>query len=268
MLNNQLKIISFNIWDLPFFTRNIRVSRIKQISHFLKSSQADIICLQEAWNLDSQRLIKEILGPKYFSWEDRVATSKHKLWGFSRAQGGLMILSLFPILSMRFTPFSVFHWSWTEWFGNKGILDFHLKTPWGKLRVVNTHLYQPGLFVRLKQFKKLITYLSGDRETPAIIAGDFNEDKLLEKNHFVKLLESEHYLHPSLSSDAPLYTYRIENPHTQTWINKILTSFHLDYFFIKGIDKLGLEVNSYAPIHLEPTLSDHDPIILSLRNKK
>ena len=267
MNTSELHIISYNIWDLPFFSRKTRLSRIKEIAHFLKNSQADIICLQEAWNLDSQRLIKEILGPKYFSWEDRVATSKHTLWGFSRAQGGLMILSLFPILSMRFTPFSVFHWSWTEWFGNKGILDFYFKTPRGKLRVVNTHLYQPGFFVRLKQFKKLITYLSGDRETPAIIAGDFNEDKLLEKNHFVKLLESEHYLHPSLSSDAPLYTYRIENPHTQTWINKIFTSFHLDYFFIKGIDKLGLEVNSYAPIHLEPTLSDHDPIILSLRGK-
>jgi hypothetical protein len=42
MLKNELKIISFNIWDLPFFTRKTRVSRIKQIAHFLKNSQTDI----------------------------------------------------------------------------------------------------------------------------------------------------------------------------------------------------------------------------------
>src|SRR5438132_12796636 len=59
---SQLKIVSFNIWDLPYwFVKNWR-QRILQIAEYLQRLDADIVCLQESFDVHHRRLLYEHLG--------------------------------------------------------------------------------------------------------------------------------------------------------------------------------------------------------------
>jgi endonuclease/exonuclease/phosphatase family metal-dependent hydrolase len=53
---SQLKIVSFNIWDLPYWFVKNRRQRILQIAEYLQRLDAEIICLQESFDVHHRRL--------------------------------------------------------------------------------------------------------------------------------------------------------------------------------------------------------------------
>lgn len=265
MKKTDLSIISYNIWNLPFLTPRGSFDRMKKIAAYLKVVSADVICLQEAWSLRTKKLLLNVLGDIHNTQTNSSIQKLYQKWlDFSNHQGGLLTLSKFPIISEKFIRFGISGKFWTEWMGNKGFLETFLKTPWGVLRVINTHLHQPRMSVRFQQIKKMFAYLEQDQETPTILAGDFNQDVLLEDIDFLKVLNNTNFIHPGILKDAPRHTYRLNNLLTQTWLNRLKESGHLDYIFIRFLEKFGLQVREYTPIHLAEPLSDHDPVILKL----
>ena len=261
----DLKVMSYNIWNLPLLTPGDSFKRMQKIVGFLQEVSADIVCLQEVWSLRTRKLFSKTLKNVYTTKSNDVVHKMYRKWlDFSSQHGGLLTLSKFPIMSEKFIRFGVSGRFWTEWMGDKGFLETILKTPWGVLRVINTHLHQPLPSIRFQQLKKIFSYLEEDQETPTILAGDFNQDALHKDSVFIEILNNTNFSHPDIRTDIPYHTYRLDNHLTQTWLNKLKQSGHLDYIFIKGHEKLGLHIQNYSPLYLSEPLSDHDPIVLSL----
>ena len=53
-----LKVLTLNIWDLPFWFVKDRKKRIKNLPEYLKKSGADIICLQESFDVENRSFLK------------------------------------------------------------------------------------------------------------------------------------------------------------------------------------------------------------------
>lgn len=261
----DLEVMSYNIWNLPLLTPRGSFKRMQKIAFFLKEVSTDIICLQEVWSLRTRKLLTETLENVYTTKSNNVIHRMYRKWlDFSSQHGGLFTLSKFPIISEKFIRFGVAGPFWTEWIGDKGFLETILNTPWGVLRVINTHLHQPLPSIRYQQLKNIFSYLEADQETPTIVAGDFNQDALLKDASFIEILKNTNFSYPDILTNIAYDTYRLDNHLTQTWLNKLKQSGHLDYIFIKGQEKLGLRINNYSPLYLAEPLSDHDPIVLTL----
>ena len=121
MNSSQLKIVSFNIWDLPYWFVKNRQQRILQIAEYLQRLDAEIICLQESFDVHHRRLLYEYLGiERYYPSGGFEETRKVPLASFDTT-GGLVIFSKFPIIQYKFTPFSQFTPSLIERIGRKGV---------------------------------------------------------------------------------------------------------------------------------------------------
>jgi len=269
MSSSQLKIVSFNIWDLPYWFVKNRQQRILQIAEYLQRLDAEIVCLQESFDVYHRRLLYESLGPeKYYASGGFEATRKAPLASFDTT-GGLVIFSKFPIIQDKFVPFQQFTPSVIERIGRKGILETTIKTPYGTIQVFNTHLHKEQKFfahsIRVKQVKTILERMQAQQHMPVILAGDFNENALMEQKKFVTILQSRGLMH-SIHFERYEYmpSYRLNNPLVDTWMNRVSYSRRLDYILVSLVEKLGLQVVQYEPIYLTPPLSDHDPVILSL----
>ncbi len=105
---SQLKIVSFNIWDLPYWFVKNRKQRILQIAEYLQRLDAEIICLQESFDVHHRRLLYEHLGlDRYYASGGFEETRKAPLASFDTT-GGLVIFSKFPIIQYKFRPFNQF----------------------------------------------------------------------------------------------------------------------------------------------------------------
>ncbi len=257
----QLKVISYNIWDLPLWFVKKRKERIEKVAHYLASSGADVICIQEAWTTENRAVLFTIMGAAGYAWA--VAREVSVLVGNS----GLITFSKLPIKEKKFTPFSRLSSAFVELFSAKGVLETVVETPTGPLSVFNTHLHSPAWFlsqrIRLRQMKKMLgalTVVNG----PAVLAGDFNEDRMWEQKSFTSILEAAHFSPPLAVDEDLLPSYRLENEYVDIWINREKASRRYDYIFIRAVDQLGFQVAAYEPVYVTPVLSDHDPVALTL----
>ena len=266
MEKRAIKIMTFNIWDLPLWFNKERRARIAKVAEYLKSQKADIICLQETWDAANQVFLREQMSPEYFCAFGEKHSQKYWLKDFANYCGGMMIFSKFPISEEAFCPFFRYS-SVCEMMGHKGFLEAVVETPWGKLRIVDTHLHSwifwGGKF-RMRQLKKIMKRL-GKGGAPVILAGDFNQHDILGREPFAALLAENEFSLPA-SEDAlfSVPTYRKENPFVDMWPNRVPFSHRLDYIFTRGLEAWGFEVKDQRPIVLEPPLSDHDPVELIL----
>jgi len=257
-----MEIITYNIWDLPlWFVRN-RKSRLLEIGRLLADHGAEVICLQESWSLDHRKALSEYLRDN--GYHDAVQQA-----GIKRNNGGLLTFSKFPIKSVRFIPFGRWVLSASEVIGNKGVLETVIETPKGLLRVLNIHLHhQSSKFIktkkiRLRQLRKLFRTLKHESDMPIILAGDFNEHAMMEHQSFATLFEKAGFVHHNNGTEL-LPTYRIGNYFVNNWLNRVPQSQRYDYILTRDIEKIDLHFYSYGPWYIEPPLSDHDPVILTL----
>jgi endonuclease/exonuclease/phosphatase family metal-dependent hydrolase len=153
-------------------------------------------------------------------------------------------------------------------FTGRGVLETVLQTLKGPLRILNVHLHMPGWFqdqkVRLGQLKQTFQAVNWSDPLATILAGDFNEHNILENTEFEKLFTKEKFSHPLDNELSLSPTYRTENKFVQEWINRTPDSKRYDYIFTTQLDTLGLTVEKYEPLYLDPVLSDHDPVLLVL----
>jgi endonuclease/exonuclease/phosphatase family metal-dependent hydrolase len=269
MNSSQLRIVSFNIWDLPYWFVKNRKQRILQIAEYLQRLDAEIICLQESFDVHHRRLLYEHLGlERYYASGGFEETRKVPLASFDTT-GGLVIFSKFPIIQSKFIPFNQFTPSLIEHIGRKGLLEATIETPYGVIQVFNIHLHVGKNFlahsIRVKQLKSVLDRMKSQPNLPIILAGDFNENALMEQKEFVTILQSRgltHSLHFEQYEFMP--SYRIKNPFVNNWLNRSKYSRRLDYILVRLTEEFDLKVVQYEPMYLIPPLSDHDPVFLSL----
>ncbi len=258
----ELKIVTFNIWDLPLWFVKDRRNRIESVARYLAGSGADIVCVQESWDVYTRPMIYKIMQSAGYSH-----VSVNESW-YIFGNSGLLTFSKFPIKSKNFTSFSRLSAQLTEFFAWRGILETIVETPSGLVRVLNIHLHMPAWFfdrrIRLLQLRNAFKAIDWKNEMPTVFAGDFNEHELLEQKDFSNLFTDHKFTYPPLEGDFQP-TYRAENPFVScTWINRRSDSKCFDYIFVSGMEKIGLKVKNYSPVYLNPTLSDHDPVVLTL----
>lgn len=268
----QLKILSFNIWDLPLFFVKDREKRIQGLVRYLKDKDPDIICLQESFDIEHRQFLNAALRSRgYYTPNDFDHTRRLLFFKLFDMTGGLAIFSKFPIRESRFVPYSRFLASaFGEFFARKGFLETVLDTPLGNVRVVNTHLHEETPWpwseeIRLRQLRRLFAELNRPM-LPTILTGDLNEHAIRAQKSFVDLFKSHEYAHPLLHDDAHM-TYRPENEYVDFWLNRTKLPKRYDYILVHGIESMDLKVTEYAPEHLTPPLSDHDPVFLTLEKK-
>lgn len=269
----ELKILSFNIWDLPLFFVKNRKNRIKGTAEYLKKLDADIICLQESFDTKHRLFLKDALTDSYYMAGDLEETRRLLFFKLLDMSGGLVIFSKFPILESNFVSYSrVFNSAVGEILARKGFLEAIIKTPKGKMRILNTHLHEETkLFdqsVRISQLAKLFGLVKDD-DLPTILTGDFNEEALMHQEKFSAIFDSRGFEHPIKTVRAldVAPTYRPGNPYVDNWMNRTSFPKRYDYILVKNIEKLGFAATKYEPQIITPPLSDHDPVLLVLSDK-
>ncbi len=259
-----MKIITLNAWDLPLWFVPDRKERISKIARYLKEFDADIICLQESFDPRHRRLLNTLLSAYQTSDPD----PRHRNIFFLSfdVTGGLVTFSKFPIATNTFIPFSRFFLPPIEFLGRKGILMTLLDTPYGKLCVVNTHLYDKGsLFdraIRMSQIESMFREIRAHGFMPTIIAGDFNIDNLFFDKEFLERMARNNFIHPFIKTVDP--TYRKENFYAHVGMNRISRSKRLDYILHNDLSSLHLDISDYHVLYCDDPLSDHDPVVLEM----
>jgi endonuclease/exonuclease/phosphatase family metal-dependent hydrolase len=266
---SQLKIVSFNIWDLPYWFVKNRRQRILQIAEYLQRLDAEIICLQESFDVHHRRLLYECLGLERYHASGGFEKSRQVPLAVFDTTGGLVIFSKFPIIQHKFIPFNHFTPSLVERIGRKGVLEATIETPYGVMQIFNIHLHMGRNFfarmTRVKQLKSVIERIKVHRHLPIILAGDFNENALMEQKKFATILQSIGLTHSVYFEQYEFMpSYRIKNPLVNNWLNRSKYSRRLDYILVSLTEGFDLKVVQYEPMYLIPPLSDHDPIFLSL----
>lgn len=251
-----LSILTFNVWDLPVYWRQGRRSRMQKIANYLRTLKVDIICLQEVWYGDTQRLVRKTLGEKYYC-----TSLAHHTQGFSNGHGGLMIAAKFPLEQVAFSPFAPVNLPLSERWAHKGVLQAVVETPQGRLSIFNTHLYQPRLDVRLSQFQTVVQLLKKNLNTSACVVGDFNQEDMKTHPEFSAQLADCGFTEPL--PNTSFFTHRLENSYARTWTNRVVQSAQLDYIYIHQFEQLGVQPSTYEALYHTPPLSDHDPVLLT-----
>lgn len=175
-----------------------------------------------------------------------------------------MIFSNRPLSSTTFHQFSPVYWPISEWVGHKGWITTLIALPIGTICLINTHLYQPRPAIRHQQFQELMSYIKNNQSYPVILAGDFNQANFREQPDYRVILDSVSLYEPTDHTHTLLQTHRLENDYARTWPNRAERSEQIDYIFISNQDRWKIEIKSYQALHLDPPLSDHDPLLLTL----
>src|SRR5690349_10756619 len=133
---NRLKLVTYNIWGLPWCLNRARPSRYAQIARELQRLDPDIILLQEAWTAKARKS-----APCDGRWWIARGAGQHLIF----QQNGLMTLSRLPIIGGAFYPFS--HAAFPDRLVRKGALKVTLRLPGGQvLNVWNVHFQEGGPF--------------------------------------------------------------------------------------------------------------------------
>lgn len=169
----ELKVVSYNVWGLPFGLADDRDARIAAIGPALAKLKPDVVALQEVWVRENgETLIKALAdaGLKYAVFQSE---------GFIGS--GLLIASRYPLEVEAFhgyrlagKPHKVWH---GDWFARKGVLIVRVTTPKGMVRVANTHLHasygsDEYLPVQISQALQAAGALGNHGEEPSPNAAD------------------------------------------------------------------------------------------------
>lgn len=268
----ELKIITFNIWDLHLGTNKDRELRFKRLLKKIPELNVDIICLQESWDVTHQYELRQTLTPEYYTTlgSGKIKT-RHIFWEKIDTMGGLVIISKFPIKSWQFTPFN--RWqnnSLIEFSAQKGFLSTIIDTPDGELRVVTTHLNANGFHpdnVREKQLRELFSGINNtNRNIPSVLCGDLNKDRMMSDPFYAKIISDGGFVRPANFDGAEsIPTHRPANIYAGSLFYPAKKPFQFDYILISNFD--NMENMQVKPLYFEPPLSDHDPLELSLSLK-
>lgn len=235
-------IVSYNIQKFPWSLKNFREKEIKDIinSH-------SIVLLQECFNEAYDNL--ETYFPNYH-------ICRGNLKGFNAMNSGLVTMSKFPIVGVKFYEYKSSNPFSFDYFSEKGFLVATIKIVDKEIKVINTHL-QSSDFHRydryaLSQLEELFLYLDELRESGQdyIVGGDFNID--IEDFNVV------------MKKDYGVYKEMIRSPKKSTiYIN--LTTSHTSNKYKEGYESFIFDyyittLKMSDPVVISSDYSDHNPV--------
>lgn len=228
--SDSIKIISYNI---HYGINPKGQSALDQILSFLKSSDSDIIFLQEVDRKTFRSYFQN--QPEYIAKKLSMDYMYTPTQNMIAGQTGNMILSRYPIVASEEYTLSFDKYP-------RKLQKAVIQAPSGDLAVFNTHL-DLSRSIRKEQIDEILKILEETKE-PFVLAGDMNAPD-----------PSELYKLSSLAIDTGKAMKKETLP---TFINKKYIS-RIDYIFTsKNISLQSYEV---------PTLnfSDHEPVIIEIQ---
>jgi endonuclease/exonuclease/phosphatase family metal-dependent hydrolase len=272
----RIKIISLNIWDIPFWFAAKRQERIPRLGEFFKNQDADIICFQESFDVKHRKDLHEFLGKNNYTASESDANGKtRRVLLFKRFDltGGLVTFSKLPVKKSHFVRYRRFvDMMFSEYIGRKGVLETVIETPRGPIMVMNTHLHHGWTSVdhrfRLKQLRQLIKATKAVKNMPIIAAGDFNENDMFKEKDFSHLLKKAGFEDPARGEkEEARPTIRVGNHYSsKTWFNRNRKSSRIDYIITKDLEKFGWKIAEFKVLDQPKSpLSDHDPVMLVIK---
>ncbi len=269
----QIKILSFNVWDIPFWFSVKRHERLHRLGKYLQRIDPDIICLQEAFDVKHRDELHDFLGKNLYGISEGDGGSRRVLL-FKRFDltGGLVTFSKLPIVKSSFVPYRRFvDMMFAEYIGRKGVLETVVQTPKGPFLVMNTHFHTGTLsvdrHVRVKQMKHLFKAADALKETPTVIVGDLNDNELMKHKDYIKLLRKSGFRDAAENSkEEAKPTVRLGNRYaSKTWFNRSKISKRLDYVLVKNLGYAGLKIAEYKVLEQpKDPISDHDPLVVTI----
>jgi len=273
---SDISILTFNVW-MPhvWLPENKKHERLIHLPDSLLKYNADIICLQEVFDLRARKTIIESFHNEYFF--NRETLCKQKVWKvFSKdCFGGLLTLSKFPIVEEHFYEHLPFKGSnFAERLGKKGFLITTVMTPAGQINVINTHLYS-GIKAKHQRYRldqiKYIEKVCRERHVfnkPTFFVGDFNilHPQLCKSYSYDTTPFVYHYLIDSLQfTDAvdlirdKELTYDPEkNKYANLWYNRSYGRQRFDYILFRIPNGYGIKtLNRKVIFNSGFLLSDH-----------
>jgi endonuclease/exonuclease/phosphatase family metal-dependent hydrolase len=177
----SLRAVTFNAWALPVtIPSQDKRRRLSRLPGALAALDADVIVLQELFDVRARRRLVHELCPPYAT--ARAATDTRHILGLVAADttGGMLVLSRLPIVGSRFVPHSLgSHTKVDERLGRKGAMIVHVESPLGPVTVFAVHLYAgtkpKDTLIRSAQLAPLLETLDAEAGSdPVVLAGDIN----------------------------------------------------------------------------------------------
>lgn len=227
--SNSIRVVSYNI---HFGASKKGKPAISVVSKFLSLVNPDILCLQEVDQntirslfLDQPTKLNKDLSMKIaYGITDSVIPGKT----------GNLVLSKFPILSVenKVLPSTRY---------KRSALKVTLKTPIGKVNVINTHL-SLSKKTRQKQIEIIKAWILEDR-LPAILAGDFNTTDMSELEPLLSFLNDP----AIITNQTDIKTFK-------------------DHKYYARIDYIFVPKTYFVKSYMVPSFhfSDHYPVIVDI----
>ncbi len=263
----RLRIATLNVWAVPLLSERIG-TRMREIGHRLGALELDAIAFQEVWTPTARRRLVEA---------GRRAGLAHA-WHRKRfvIGSGLLVLSRLPIddadfdrFALRARPTHV-----DELLGGKGFARIALRTPVGRLTLVDTHLHagtasDDELGVRAHRTAQIVQ-LAGemrDLSEPVLVVGDLNHQESEPEYQVLRGLTALRDLAAETGSRAATALqsnpYRAGSPKPDR---------RIDYVLARDGDALGVRPVSVARVFDEPfaidgraaACSDHAGVLAEL----
>lgn len=184
--DDALKVLTYNIWALPLLASNIG-DRLEELPSVL--SGYDVLLLQEAFAADTEALLNTLSAE--YPYQTEVLDEP----GFNLYNGGVVIVSRYPIAS---TDFEVFQeCTGTDCFADKGVVYAEIIRDGKAYHVTSTHTASfdsdEARALRQQQFQQ-IRALVERHQIPSfdavMMGGDFNVNKLKFPGDYQQMLSN------------------------------------------------------------------------------
>lgn len=266
--NTDVRILSYNFFLRPYMIKtnadDYKQERLELFTQYMV--KYDIICFQEAFDNFTHRQFQliELAGQAGFKYVTR--SPSPDLTGKYLIDGGLVVISKFPIESTEFYEFkrSIFSDSLTS----KGVLHIKLGLPKGSLHLFTTHdqahyqnddkvIEMANHYIRLRQLVEAKNFINRklsmvmEPTDTALFLGDLNVDAncLAYPLKEAQILFSNDFLPPEYreitNNEYDLLLYILSNPTVKFPCEDVFYNQHAKFLVTYGdarIDDKGNEV--------------------------
>lgn len=221
-------MLTWNIFMLPGSIKaSNKDKRAAEIGNILKTSDYDVVVLEEAFRRKSRKIIKKQLKGEFPYMS---LPPKNKPFSL-KTNSGVWILSKIKLKTIKHTRFKSCS-GIPDCMAEKGATLVECEKAGKKFRLIGTHLQAENFpLTRRKQFKQIKKDLIdpfNDPDIPMIIAGDLNTEKSDSLNYFEMLKELEADDKPAIDNIKTTWKGRYNQPYDPNARKTIL-----DYILIK-----------------------------------
>lgn len=261
--DSSLKLMTYNIWALPFIASHIS-DRLDALPEFL--SDYDVIAFQEVFSGERYSFLQELSSE--YPYQTEVLDAP----GFNAMDGGVIIVSRYPIVATDYHIFS--RCSGTDCLADKGAVYAEVVKGSKSYHVFATHAASTDSIDarvdRIYQFSEINSFARKQNipnNEVVIYSGDFN----VNKNKF--FTQDYQWMHMLLRANEPTYTGYTSATYDPT-INSYASSSseYLDYVVVSteygqvesNTNRVDIPRSTSSGLWYHWDLSDHFPVVATI----